>query len=187
MKTSQTVTPLEALQSKFMEIPKELGAMSTVSIEGLCAAVVACPNQIPENKWTPLIWGKHGAPTFIDVSEINLVRKIVLNYYKHLNAEIKRGNYPNEIHTEFRSKEWKEWVTGFGVGLNLDVNAWKKIKESDNDQAKLSLWVIINLLKLHANTDKSLESTQKVCERQVFRLIPYYICSIASYTQNKKK
>ena len=101
MKTSQSESPLEALQNKFNEIPDEIGIMSTISVEGLCAAVAVCPNQIPENKWTPLIWGKGGTPSIIKISEINYIRKLLLNFYKYLNSEIKRGNYQTTIHSEF--------------------------------------------------------------------------------------
>ncbi len=184
MKTTQTETPLVALQNKFKEIPKELGAMNTTAVEGLCAAIAVCPSQIPENKWTPLVWGKTGVPRIVDISEVNYIRKLVLNYYKYLNAEIKRGNFPNDIHAEFQSKDWQDWFKGFGIGLSLDVDAWKKINELDV-HSKYSLWLMINLVKLLTGTEKNLETTKGICERQILKLLPDFICSIAGYTQNK--
>ena len=186
MKTSQTETPLVALQNKFKEIPKELGAMSTTSVEGLCTAVAVCPSQIPENKWTPLVWGKTGVPRIVDKSEVNYIRKLVLNYYKYLNAEIKRGNYPNDGHAEFKSNDWRDWFKGFGIGLSLDINAWKKINELDA-RSKYSLWFMTNLIKLQTSTEKTLETTKEICERQIFKQLPDLICSIAGYTQNREK
>ena len=186
MKTSQSETPLEALQNKFSEIPDEIEIMSTLSVEGLCAAVAVCPNQISENKWTPLIWGKDGVPSIIKSSEINYIRKLLLNYYKHLNSEIKRGNYQTTIHSEFNASDWQKWMTGFEIGLNIDFNAWDKIKMTGNELSKFSLWVMINLIKLLSDSNETLKITRKICERQVFRLVPYYLYNLANYSQSAK-
>ena len=187
MKTSQSESPLEALQNKFNEIPDEIEIMSTVTVEGLCAAVAVCPNQIPENKWTPLIWGNDGTPSIIKNYEINYIRKLLLNYYKFINSEIKRGNYQTKLHSDFTSNDWQKWLTGFEIGLNIDFNAWDKIKMTGNELSKFSLWMMINLIKLLSDTNETLVITRKVCERQVYRLVPYYVCNLANYTQNANK
>ena len=188
MKTIQTETPLEALTAKFAEIPEKIGAMNLSSVGGLCAAVAVCPNQIPENKWTALVWGKRGIPRVFENSEINYFRKLVLNYYKFINAEIKRGNYPNDEDIESIFNNWEEcqeWLSGFKIGFSLDFNAWNKIKESGDEQSKFSLWVIINLLKLQTSTEESVEIAKGISVRQVMEFLPKYLCNIAHFAKKR--
>lgn len=126
--------------------------MTLSELDGLLAAVIACPEPIPPEEWLPLVW------TGEDVDEADLLgRPEVPEAVAHIllrQEEIARQLAQGEgaflpILDEDASGEilWQMWVIGFETGMSLRPEAWEALHARGGDPAE-ALTLLITLAML---------------------------------------
>ena len=116
--------------------------MALGQLDGLLAAVSACPEPIPPEEWLPLIW------TGEDVDEEDLLARpevpealaLILARQQEIAGQLAEGEGaflpvydPDEESGEVL---WQIWLDGFEAGMSLRPDAWEALYAKGGEAAE---------------------------------------------------
>ena len=155
-----------------------LDCMQMSELDGLLTAVVICPEIIPADEWTAIIWDGQ-QPVFADEAERTAVLGGITGRYNEIVSSIDDGTYTPIF--------WEEtdgtvvpfnWAEGFLIGTGLREKIWQPFLKSD--AASQSLFPILALGSEEISEEMAaddLESLLADCETAV----PASVMEIARY------
>lgn len=157
----ETVDLPEHLQ-KLDEALSALGddVMALSELDGLLAAVNACPEAIPPEEWLPLIWGDEEVDdeALLADPQVPQTVALVLARLDEIAAELARGESAFEpiYDVDSRSGEplWEIWIGGFQKGMSLRVDAWEALHAKGGDAAD-ALELLMTLASLAEGDDET--------------------------------
>ena len=133
-------------------------ALSIGGLDGLLAAVVACPETIPPEDWLPRIWviedddDEAALPDLQETPETIAAVAEVPARHDEIRAELERGAFSPIYDFDFRFDEalWETWADGFEIGMSLRPDAWLPLL-ANQDDASDALRLLVSLLELAKN------------------------------------
>ena len=84
---SDTDRELDRLQDLLAAIPPEWGGgMNVVQLDGFVAALIVCPDTIPQSEWLPGVWGSDLG--FEDADGTEATVAAVMGHYSRIAREL---------------------------------------------------------------------------------------------------
>ena len=121
---------LDKLDHFFQKQYRNDDAMELSEFDGLCAALIVCPEMIMPSEWLPIVLGQEGG---IDEDTVDLETGValIMDHYNRVaqlltppcqSFETIYGSDPNSDDVL-----WEPWVSGFARAMEIRPKAWDKI------------------------------------------------------------
>jgi uncharacterized protein len=126
---------LEALDRALSALGDDVMTLS--ELDGLLAAVSACPEAIPPEEWLPLIWADQDVDEQALLSNPGVVEAVARILTRRMDIEAvltaEDGAYEPLYSVDDRSGDvrWEVWLGGFQQGMALRVDAWEALYQRD--------------------------------------------------------
>lgn len=130
---------LQKLGRDLDALPSEYDAMMLSELDGFIAALVVCPVAIGEEEWLQNLWRDvaEDGETKLDMAAAHALIPDVLEHHRRVVLQLKAdedGYAPIYDVADDDSLVWQVWAMGFGEGMQLNMESWAAIAESDREK-----------------------------------------------------
>ena len=163
----------------------EGAGMTLPELDGFMAALIVCPETIVPSEWVPELWGEDRV--FEDEAAMEASFAAVMMHYNRIATVLaaQPEDYAPVMETDPDSGEalWKPWIDGFERGMAMRPDAWTPIGDSDDEDAKASVGLILALFELTHNPSELPEEARGDIERVAAPLIPRFVRALNAWTE----
>jgi uncharacterized protein len=107
--------------------------MQISDLDGFLTAVALCPEIIPADEWTAVIWGDE-APFFADDAEMTAVLNGITGRYNEILSTIEDGTYQPILWIDVDDLPLpSDWAEGFLIGVGMRPKLWRPLLASKSD------------------------------------------------------
>ena len=144
--------------------------LSVVELDRFVAGLIVCPELIPPSDWLAEVWGKD--PEFDDIGSAEAALEALMEHYNRIAHAL--AHEPEAYAPIFEIDEstgqvlWEAWIGGFERAMRLRMEAWERIVRSDDEEAAMSVNLI---LAMHALVEGTSELTEEAVE-ELERMAP---------------
>jgi uncharacterized protein len=107
-------------------------------LDGFFAGLLVCPDMIPPSRWLKEVWGGSGEPAFDSLKDMQaLLDQIMTHYNRVARMLTPPASYGPVMDQDRRSGQviFADWVEGFLRAVRLQPSSWKRLSESDDQEA----------------------------------------------------
>jgi len=107
-------------------------------LDGFFAGLLVCPEMIPPSRWLKEVWGGNGEPVFDSLEEMQSLLDLLMAHYNRVAQMLTPpASYGPVMDQHKRSGQVivADWVEGFLRAVRLQPSSWKRLSESDDEEA----------------------------------------------------
>lgn len=172
---------LDRLDGLLAALPQETFPMTLSELDGYVTGILACPDIIPPSDWLPHVWGETGEANFPDLKTAEITISAVMAHYNAVASELTKTPWIEPIYeVDPNSNEtlWEPWVDGFTRAMKLRPDAWERVLELADDEARSSLIFMLALQDINEGTSKYSEEEIDEIDLEAPDLIPNCVAAI---------
>jgi uncharacterized protein len=149
---------LDELDRLLRALPAEHEALDLYEFDGFVAALLVCPEMIMPSEWLPVVWGDASEPSFESLDQAQATINAVMAHYNRVAQGL--AQYPPEyeaiLGTDHNSGEtlWEPWISGFERAMRLRPDVWEATLESDDEEVRSTIPMILALHEIDVGTSK---------------------------------
>ena len=185
---SDTDRELDRLQDLLAAIPPEWGGMNVVQLDGFVAALIVCPDTIPQSEWLPGVWGSDLG--FEDADGTEATVAAVMGHYSRIARELAESpeDYAPVLGKDADSGEalWEPWIDGFERAMRLRRGVWRQIARSDDREAAASINMIVALSDSCRGRSDLTEEDEEKLRGLAPELIPEFVDNLYAWRQSRQ-
>lgn len=172
---------LRRLDKMLLDLADDSEAMLLSELDGFLAGVIVSPEPVPPSEWLNAVWGGEnadGMSPFGNITDVEALVGLVMRHYNDIvRALARRGQYSPIFEVDTRHDEtlWEMWIDGFARAVQLRLEGWNRILESDDEDAVLAYSGLRLLNEVNQGTADISEREVDALDHDAENLIPIWL------------
>ena len=184
-----TKQQLDTLNRILFDLPDESEGMLLSEFDGFVVSLIVCPELIPPSEWLPVVLGTAEGLNFDSMKDAQKTIDAIMGHYNVVAHDLAKfePDYECILETDTISGEtlWEPWIAGFERGMSMRPHSWDVIVESDDEEVRSILPMILALNDINNGRSDLDEAAIDHLDSIAPDLIPDMVMKLNNWTKSQ--